>query len=195
MGLTEEYLAYIYESVNCFFGGRKMLELGNQFIMCNHPEKTGHEYYTNRGADHISIDLYDKEATYQFDLTKPFPPTWHGYFDIITNSGTTEHVEPKDGQYQSFKNIHDCLKVGGIAVHIIPSIKYLKETGAWEGHCNYFYSEDFVDMLIQERIGYKLLSLKYINNLICFAIQKMNDKPFMTDKAKFLRYIDERRIQ
>lgn len=195
MGLTKEYLEFIRESVNGEFKGKKMLELGNQFLMgLPYNIKTGHEYYTPYGVDHISIDLYDKEATYQFDLRKPFPPTWHNYFDIITNSGTTEHVEPKEGQYQSFKNIHECLKVNGIAVHLLPCIDTLIESGAWENHCNYFYSARFVDMLIRE-MGYKLISLKMINNLICFAIEKVNDKSFMLDKSKFLRYIDERRMK
>ena len=193
MGLIPKYLDFILNSCG-EIKDKKMLELGNQFIMDSSiPEKTGHEYYSNRGVDHISIDLYDKEATYQFDLTKPFPVTWKGYFDIITNSGTTEHVEPKEGQYQAYKNIHDDLKVSGIVVHILPSIDTYMDTGAWAGHCNYYYNNLFVLMLAAEN-NYEIIERCYINDLLAFAFRKIEDREFMSDKAKFLRYIDERRI-
>ena len=56
MGLTKEYLSFIDKSINCTVGdlyGKTMLELGNQIIRKNEiPEKTGKEYYTNRGLVH-----------------------------------------------------------------------------------------------------------------------------------------------
>ena len=196
MGLKQVYLEYINECINGTLGdirGKRMLELGNQEIMENSiPQKTGKEYFMDRGVEHISVDLNGLDGALPLDLAKPGQfAEWHDHFDIITNSGTTEHVEPKSAQYECFSVIHDCLKVGGIAVHLIPDIDTLKDMGCWEGHCFNYYSHAFFKMLA-EKNNYKLVSLKIIDGAICSCLQKREDIPFMENRKEFLRYITRR---
>lgn len=193
MGLKKAYLDYIQECAKdtaIDFNGKHMLELGNQECSDNAvPERTGKEYYTNRGVKHVSVDLNGEDGALKVDLSKPISfPEWRGRFDIITNAGTSEHVEPIEGQYVCFMNIHDCLKVGGIQVHLLPDINELNNNGRWKGHCNNYYSFDFFKML-QIKNDYKLVSLKIINGMVSACLQKQHDKPFMDDRQEFLRHI------
>ncbi len=102
MGLVIDYLEYIQECANATIGnlaGKRMLELGDQTIDTDQiPESTGKEYYENRGVLHTSFDLNGNHGALRVDLSKPIRnPDWLGAFDIITNSGTSEHVEPLAG--------------------------------------------------------------------------------------------------
>jgi hypothetical protein len=123
-------------------GGRAMLELGNQHVYSSEiPERAGKQYYEARGVDHTSFDLNGKDGAESVDLSKPCDGArWRTRFDLITNSGTTEHVEPYNAQFECFRNIHDWLKPGGIAVHLVPDVKELDERGAWKDHCGNYYS-------------------------------------------------------
>lgn len=196
MGLKQAYLEYINKCINDTLGevcGKRMLELGNQETIDNPiPEKTGKEYFKNRGVEHVSVDLNGLDGALPLDLTKPEQfVEWHDYFDIITNSGTVEHVEPKNYQYECFSIIHNCLKVGGIAIHLLPDIDELKDKGCWEGHCFNYYSHAFLKMLA-EKNNYRLVSLKTIDGLICFCLQKNENIPFMENRKEFLGYITRR---
>jgi hypothetical protein len=170
-----------------------MLELGNQHIKDNVEgtiaEKTGKEYYQNRGVLHTSVDLNGMDGALKVDLSKPVPfPEWLGYFDIITNLGTSEHVEPKAGQYECFMNVHNCLKVGGIAVHMVPDFEELENRGCWKNHCNNYYSREFFKMLV-EKNDYKLISLTSVDGNVWACVQKQRDVPFMKNREEFLGYI------
>lgn len=194
MGLKSAYLDYIYECARDTIGelhGKKMLELGNQGIRPDQglPERTGKEYYENRGVIHTSIDLNAANGALKIDLSKPISnKDWFNHFDIITNSGTSEHVEPKKAQYMCFMNIHNCLRVGGIAVHLVPDIDELENKGSWREHCKNYYSHEFFKMLARNN-NYKLTSLKVIDGAICACLQKKQDIPFMKNREEFLRYI------
>jgi len=193
MGLRYEYLKYIYDNINNTLGkiqGKYMLELGNQHIMDNSiSEKTGKEYFKNLGLKHISVDINGLDGALPLDLRKPEQfIKWHNYFDIITNAGTTEHIEPKNFQYDCFSIVHNCLKLKGIAIHFLPDINELNKKGCWKGHCFNYYSYDFFKIL-SERNNYKLVSLKTINGLICACLQKKKDIPFMEDRDEFLNHI------
>jgi hypothetical protein len=196
MGLKKAYLEYIIECINNTLeelSGKRMLELGNQEVLENFiPEKTGKEYFKGQGAEHISVDLNGLGGALPLDLAKPEQfIKWHSYFDVVMNSGTSEHVEPKKAQYECFSIIHDCLKVGGIAVHLVPDINELIKEGYWDTHSFNYYSHDFFRMLA-EKNNYKLVSLKIIDGLICSCLQKMEDVPFMKNRKYFLRYIMRR---
>lgn len=194
MGLSLTALNYIEECVNATMGGlrgKRMLELGNQHITEDHiQEKTGKEYYLNRVVEHVSFDLNGEDGALTVDLSRPVRDSkWHGYFDIITNSGTSEHVgPPKKAQYECFRNIHNCLKVGGVAVHLVPDIDELKNKGFWKGHCNYYYSKRFFEMLAKNN-QYELVSFKNLDGLACACLRKQQDMPFMENRKEFLRYI------
>jgi hypothetical protein len=117
MGLQPSYIDYITQCVASELGnlaGLRMLELGDQTIGADSiPDTTGKTYFENRGVQHTSFDLNAKHGALPVDLAQLIDdPQWLDAFDIVTNSGTSEHVEPLEAQYYCFKNIHDCLKVG-----------------------------------------------------------------------------------
>ena len=136
MGLSLKTLKFIETSIESVFGmetNLRMLELGDQ---CTNdmaiPEKTGKHYFENRGFKHISVDLNNAIVR---DLTKPEQfKDFHGEWDIITNAGTTEHVEPFESQYDCFNIIHDCMKVGGIAIHLNPDVYEHDVHNRWKNH-------------------------------------------------------------
>lgn len=196
MGLQPSYLDYIQECVTSELGdlaGKRMLELGDQTIGADGiPEKTGKKYYENRGVQHTSFDLNAKHGALPVDLAQPIrDPQWLGAFDIITNSGTTEHVEPLEAQYECFMNIHDCLKVGGIAIHLVPDFDELEQRGRWESHCNNYYTHGFF-ALLAELNGYALVSSKVINGLRCACTRKTTDAAFTENRDALLAEIGRR---
>jgi hypothetical protein len=176
--------------------GLRMLELGDQVIDAGDaPERTGKEFFTNRGFEHTSVDLNGKHGAIVKDLTKPEQfVDWHGQWDVVTNSGTTEHVEPFEAQYECYRIIHDCLRVGGVAVHLIPDVDERDGRGAWKNHCRYYYSEAFFNALAKA-CDYEVLSNTVINGLRCAALKKTKDTAFMRDRESFLRGIAVRDIR
>lgn len=199
MGLNTEYLSFIESSIRQVFGNNfsnlHMLELGDQVISDpNLTEKTGKDYFTQRGFTHISVDINGLHGAIVRDLTKPEEfRDWHGTFDVLTNSGTTEHVEPFESQFECFSIIHDCIKIGGIAIHLIPDVFERDRHGSWKYHCHYYYSGSFFELLAKE-CEYELLSNTVINGLRCATVRKMKDVPFMRDRANFLKAIAKRNI-
>lgn len=193
MGLQPSYLDYIQECVNATIGdlaGKYMLELGDQAIKNEGiPELTGKKYYQNRGVLHTSFDLNGREGAIRVDLSEPIcNEEWLNAFDIVTNAGTTEHVEPFESQYVCFLNVHNCLKQGGVAIHILPDAVELEERGAWRDHCNYYFTHDFF-ALLAELNGYTLVSSKVINGSRCVCLQKNSDTPFTAEKETLLAAI------
>ncbi len=190
MGLNLSYLNFIYSVVGDF-KGKRLLELGNQRFSGN---KTGKEYFVKEAnvLEHISVDMNGLDESLPLDLSKPELFTkWNNYFDIITNCGTTEHIEPFEAQYNVFSILHNCLKPNGIMVHILPDADELKISTEWANHCNYFYSKSFFKMLEKEN-SYKLFPIRKMNHLICVGVQKINEGLFMDNKEKFLSYIKRR---
>ena len=192
MGLElKTSLQFIELSIDQVFPNQqnlKMLELGDQEIMRSPTisVKTGKEYFSNLGFDHTSVDLNGKNGALKKDLTKPEDfDQWKNHFHIITNSGTTEHVEPYESQYDCFKILHHCLKVGGVIIHAIPDSDCLNK---WRGHCKFYYNHDFFYTLAQN-CGYDILRSEIIDQLICVALVKKQDVDFSIDKSLFLSKI------
>jgi hypothetical protein len=194
MGLRLSYIDFINAAIERVYGlnigGLKMLELGDQVVKKKSglSERTGKEYFTNLGYNHISVDLNGKRGSLIKDLTKPADfSEWLAYFDILTNSGTTEHVEPFESQYDCFKILHDCVKIGGLMIHLIPDIKPLDQ-GHFANHCNYYYSEKFFNDLALN-CNYTILENTIMDNLRCVALIK-NSNDFWQDKDSFLKNIN-----
>jgi len=199
LGLQLQYIDYIADCVTTQLGeleNKNMLELGNQDIHDTTgriEERTGKDYYTRLGCNHTSFDLNGEDGALRVDLSQLIEePKWIGHFDIITNSGTTEHVEPYESQYECFTNLHNWLKVGGISVHILPDADELNRSGRWKNHCNNYYSKTFFQALADNN-GYRVYNSKYINELVCVCLVKEQDVPFMDDREKFLEHITRRR--
>jgi hypothetical protein len=197
MGYNREQIGFVERSILDVLGamdGRSMLELGNQTCpeRTGIPERTGKEYFQNRGIKHVSIDLNCEDGALGYDLSRLIPTDqFPDRFDIITNSGTSEHVEPFRGQYVCFENIHNLLAPGGIAVHLVPDVHELELHGAWKGHCKNYYSEEFFRMLAEQN-SYRVVSSTLIQGLRCVCLQKISDVPFMGDRRLFLSKIARR---
>lgn len=194
MGLKRSYIDFIRESVESTlggFGGTRMLELGNQRIARRAMigARTGKAYYTDLGVEHTSLDFNGKDGAVALDLSVAVDkPEWHGYFDIVTNAGTTEHVEPHDAQYTCFANLHEWLKPGGIFIHIVPAVEGLASTNRWDKHCNNYYSAAFFEMLAREN-DYALVASRVINHLRVACLRKCSNTPFMLDRGLFLEHV------
>lgn len=197
MGLNKRYLDLIESSIADVVGqvrGKSMLELGDQVIGGDGADagKTGKLYFQERGVEHVSIDLNGRNGALAYDLSRPIRrPDWIGYFDIVTNAGTTEHVEPHRTQYACFQNIHNFWACGGVAIHIVPDIHELEAHGHWKGHCCNYYSHEFFEMLCEHN-GYRLVSSTVIDGLRCVCLQKTRDQAFMLDEDRLLTRIAQR---
>jgi len=148
-----------------------------------HKAQTEKQYFISQGVEeHISLDWNGRRGALKRDLAKVLGE-WTAYFDIVTNFGTTEHVEAS--QYNAFKNIHNFVGVGGVMIHALPLV------GHWEGHCNYHYEEDFFTTLAKGNDYECVLSeVRKVAGrrgrkqpLLCAILQKTVDQEFMTEEA------------
>ena len=116
--LTIKYAHDMIDMAGFKLENLRMCELGNQLINGGREEYKGFfvakEYFESLGVHHVSIDLNKKNGSIPLDLNKPISI---GQFDVVTNLGTTEHVE---NNKQCFENIHNLCKVGGIMIHLVP---------------------------------------------------------------------------
>jgi hypothetical protein len=196
MGISNNILQFVESNIERSFGklqGVRMLELGNQELGAGATERVAKRHYESKGVVHTSVDLNGLDGSIVVDLSKPTDRRdWIGHFDVITNCGTTEHVAPNDAQYEAFRNIHLWLRVRGIAVHALPDVHALEEHGIWRGHCENYYSEDFVRMLAAAN-RYEILAMQPIDNVLAFCLEKTEDSPFMEDRAAFIAQVAYRR--
>lgn len=172
--------------------GLQMLELGNQLVKNEFmgrqytphvSAETGKEYYRSRGLEHTSIDLNGEDGALALDLSQPLPADIpRGKYDVITNAGTTEHIEPLASQYDCFKTIHDLTKLNGLMIHFVPGPKELKTSGYWKFHCNNYYPMEFFELLSREN-GYRIVHQTLMEDLITVCLEKTVDKEFMSDRA------------
>jgi len=183
MGISAQFLEFIESTIRTQrpLAGTRMLELGNQQLDSGAPCKP---VFEGSGIEHVSVDLNGRDGAIPIDLSQP-STDWPCYFDVVTNSGTTEHVEPFEGQYEAFKNIHNWLKVGGLAIHNLPDGDSLQESGTWRGHCNNSYSVRFVRMLAAGN-SYDILHLDVVDGMTVFVLRKSTGREFMADRSKFL---------
>jgi hypothetical protein len=83
---------------------------------------------------YTSYDVCPALKTEIMDLNREFlPKRYRGYFDLVFNFGTTEHIF---NQLNSFEVMHEALEVGGICFHQVPSL-------GWGNHGYFCYHEVF----------------------------------------------------
>lgn len=125
-----------------------LLELGDQdIIFGEHNNKKLRDIENFHFNKYISIDLHNREDVLLKDLS--IIDDEFKQWDIITNFGTSEHVEPEIGHYNCWVNIHKWTKLNGFSIHEIP------EVGHWKNHCRYFYNENFFNNFTS--IGYEII--------------------------------------
>jgi hypothetical protein len=198
MGLEVSYMEFMENELVKVFGSDwnnlTMLELGNQHISSNEKYRygTGKDYYSSVGFNHISVDINGEDGALPLDLRYPSQfEQFVNKIDVLTNFGTTEHVEPHDTQYECYSILHNCVKLGGLMVHVLPDVYELDQYGAWSGHCTNYYSHEFFKMFAEE-CGYEILNSTLIRSNRCVILKKILDKPFMSDKELFLSGIKVR---
>lgn len=131
--------------------GLKVLQLGDMYFRVPGAELNGkilpgRRRYRSKahmealGAEVVSIDTNGRGGSLPIDLGKPFDPEY-GYedrFDLIINSGTSEHVHDP---LTCHENVYNACKKGGVMFNLNP------REGFWlkaRGHRNcYKYTVEF----------------------------------------------------
>lgn len=196
MGLNRKYIDFIEASCAASgWNGRagRMLEMGDQVVRgAGVAEATGKAYFGARGWKHVSVDMNGKHGAVKKDLRRPEEfAEWRGQFDVVTNSGTSEHVEPMEKQWECFKIVHDCLRVGGMAIHLLPDVEAHDRDGAWAGHCSIYYSREFFEALAMWN-RYRVVKEAKINGLLCVALRKDAGVEFLPNRDAFLSCLHRR---
>jgi len=195
MGLRLEYINFINETIALAGLQRTnrltMCELGNQRLRENMAgitkAKTGKEYFSSLGYNHTSIDLNGLDGALPLDLGKPIQDCGLiGQFDVLTNSGTSEHVE---SQYECFKNLHFLVKQNGILIHLNPM------TGSWPGHALYYYTFD-LHRQMGRQCDYEILRECDMalsgehSHLVCVGLRKRGKNTFIS-QAEFEKIVSD----
>lgn len=80
------------------------------------------ELFEAIGMHYDSIDIAEGYKTTIVDLNvNPLPPSFIGAYDLVLNLGTSEHILH---QLNTFKQMHDAIRVGGLIYHCLPSSGY-----------------------------------------------------------------------
>jgi len=149
MGITQFSLNMI-RTYGGELSGIRHLIVGCQNLYDNaHYGQIAQPYYRRLGQDVTSIDITACNNSVEHDLRTPLKMK---AFDFISQHGTLEHVESREGFYLSFKHLHNVLKPGGIIIHENP------KTGNWKGHGNHYLVEDFYVQLA-EMMNYDILDI------------------------------------
>jgi len=161
-----------------------LLELGDQTSFNDLIRNDAGEKYRiksimhNYFKEYHTLDLQGEDVTIT-DLSVYSPDLFKA--NIITNIGTTEHVEYEQGQYNCWRNLHSWLEVGGIMIHELP------EVGSWPGHGRYFTTREFFNSF--ENYGYKILELDDhiwdLGNTLWCVMKKVEEVPFMDYETFF----------
>lgn len=175
MGVGLSVIDFFNRSISRTIGsisGKRMAELGDQKIWDSIATKPGggrvwfKDWIEDRGCHHYSIDIHGKNGSHPLDLSKPIADDfWQCNFDIITNFGTSEHI---NNQGVLWENIHDLGREGSIYIHVVP------EFGKYPlSHCKYFYDKKFFDHLIEENKYTPVLS-ESLSDIGHFAVCYIN---------------------
>ena len=171
----DEYLYYLpLEGSTMFECGGKQ----NPHVVPGQ-QTTYKSYFESIGFRHISVDWDGRFGALVRDLRQP---QWQefGTFDMVTNIGTSEHV---DGQAGFWENIHNLTKVGGLYVGQCPA----PNSDSWWWHGNYYPTEGFYESFCDlngwriERMG---RGLNPPNENLYVRMRRIEDKPFtMPDES------------
>ncbi len=115
MGINKKSYDSILSTIDNYLEQKEnkvLIELGIQESYFNSDFRFLREKLSFNFKEYLSIDLHDIDGVTKFDLSVYNPEQFKA--DVITNIGTSEHVEYEEGQYNCWKNIHSWLEVGGI---------------------------------------------------------------------------------
>lgn len=186
------------------YEGKKMFELGCQeikhgllrtferegFLDKKKRKRAAKHFFEKLGFEVVSVDRIKCFSSKVLDLRVPLPDKYINQFDVVTNYGTTEHIWPKRFQYQSFKNIHDSLKVGGVFIHIVPGHR------SKSSHARINYGKNFFQSLAKMN-NYKVKEINdnlnegFKLNHVAACMIKKKDTSFSEDREEFFSHIIE----
>lgn len=148
-----------------------MLELGNK----KNREAIYKTYFESLGFRHVSVDWNGEDGALKMDLRKPLGL---GTFDMVTNIGTTEHV---DQQEPVWRNILEAMHVGSVLVSTTP------KKGNWQWHGIWYPTDEFYRKLAElnglevERL---YVSGVYPREMWFCRVRRVEERPFvMPDKS------------
>lgn len=141
-------------------------------------------YYESKGIEYTCIDIGGCNNALNINLAKPVK--LDKIFDLVTDFGTSEHIELKSKHnvtafYNCLKTKHNLTKENGFIISENP------KTGNWRGHGYNYYSTDFYTQLAKLN-DYAILELGEHPamgnstdgwNVYC-VMQKINNNPFMS---------------
>jgi SAM-dependent methyltransferase len=137
--LDDSFLAStdLLDQARQIFGGAKV-DLGSpsgaNFARSAPPSRP---FWRSIGFQYATIDLDTRHDAIPLDLnTDQVPQQLRRQFDLVINTGTTEHVA---NQAQAFRIIHDLTRKGGVMFHEVPA-------GSWN-HGLFNYTPKFFLML------------------------------------------------
>ena len=145
--------------------GASMLELGCK-INAPHTYKA---FFEKLGFRHISVDWNGQHGSLIKDLRKPLGL---GTFDMVSNIGTSEHV---DEQEPCWRNILEAMHVGSVLVSTTPM------PGDWTWH-GFHYPDDSFYLQLSEMNGLECERL-YVSGVAprrmwFFRATRVEDLPF-----------------
>jgi hypothetical protein len=135
------------------------------------------------GFSHVSIDL-NGTGDYRFDLTHPIDvQAINGPFDVVTNFGTTEHV---DEQEPCWRNVHALVRLGGTLISCTPL--------DWPKHGRWYPTEEWY-LQFCELNGYELEERWGVvdslgRKTICMRARKVADLPFTFPSVQMIEMPD-----
>lgn len=185
MGVCNFAASKFEEVISLFedYSSIDVIEIGDQEMVvpgigCS-PDHKFRDSVKHRFRSWRTLDLHSVDGVEICDLSKISTNT--DCADLVTNFGTSEHVEFEEGQYNCWLNLHNFLRVGGYALHIVPPPDH------WIGHARYHYGTEFFESF--EILGYdiKEMFITY-NNLILCLMRKNQKIPFM-DFEQFMSVI------
>ena len=159
--------------------GNSMLELGGKI----NAGLTYKAYFESLGFRHVSIDWNGQNGAIKRDLRLPL---WDelGQFDMVTNIGTTEHV---DGQAGVWENIHYMTKVDGVYVGQCPYY----DGKSWWWHGSFYPTEAFYESFAElngweiERMG---TDRPEPNKNLYVRMQKVHDLSFTMPDISLIKF-------
>lgn len=119
--LDDSFLASIdlLDQARQIFGGTKV-DLGSPSgADFAETAPSSRPFWRSLGFKHTTIDLDTRHDAIPLDLnTDQVPEPLRRQFDLVINTGTTEHVA---NQAQAFRIIHDLTRKGGVMFHDVPA--------------------------------------------------------------------------
>ena len=127
------------------------------------------DYYYRRALGFSKVESLDPgeaDSTYKFDLNLPCSRSQfrYGQYDMVTNSGTGEHVFDT---CQFFRNVHEVTKPGGLMMHAMP-------WSGWHDHGFYSYHPGFYRDIARAN-GYTLVDMA-VGGVGCSFFIRIKDK-------------------